>query len=249
MERSGAATPPGIPFLHTSRSDNWWLGPMATAVGLLLFIVYSTWAAFQGEHYQWGPYLSPFYSPLIVLDWWPLSPAFLVLWAPGGFRLTCYYYRKAYYRAFFLTPPACAVGGKPQKYRGEQALLLFQNLHRFFMYLALGFVVILSYDAVLAYSFEDGFGIGLGSIVLTLNAIFLSSFTFGCNSLRHIIGGNVDCFSCVRLGKVRHKGWKIVSMFNRSHMEWAWISLFWVGFTDIYVRLVSMGVISDLRIL
>ena len=249
MERPGAAAPQSIAFLQTTRRDNWWAGPVVTGVGLLLFVVYSTWAAFQGEHYQWGPYLSPFYSPLIVLDWWPLSPAFLILWAPGGFRLTCYYYRKAYYRAFFLAPAACAVGAKPRSYRGERALLVFQNLHRYFMYLALIFVFILSYDAVLSFIFDDGFGIGVGSLVLTLNAIFLASFTFGCNSLRHLVGGNVDCYSCVRLGTLRYGKWKIVSWFNRGHMEWAWISLIWVGFTDLYVRLVSMGLITDLRIL
>ena len=248
MEGPGAAAPQSIAFLQTTRRDTWWAGPVATGAGLLLFVVYSTWAAFQGEHYQWGPYLSPFYSPLIVLDWWPLSPAFLILWAPGGFRLTCYYYRKAYYRAFFLAPAACAVGAKPQSYRGERALLLFQNLHRYFMYLALIFVFVLSYDAVLSFIFEDGFGIGVGSLVLTLNAVFLASFTFGCNSLRHVVGGNVDCFSCVRFGKFRHGNWKVVNWFNRSHMEWAWISLIWVGFTDLYVRLVSMDVITDVRI-
>ena len=29
------------------------------------FVVYATWAAFQGNHYEYGPYLSPFYSPLL----------------------------------------------------------------------------------------------------------------------------------------------------------------------------------------
>jgi hypothetical protein len=32
-------------------------------------------------------------------------------------------------------------------------------------------------------------------------------------------------------------------------MEWAWLSLFTVGFTDVYIRLCSMGIISDLRII
>ena len=64
--------------------------------------------------------ISPFYSPLIlflppVLAW--VSPAFLILWAPAGFRVTCYYYRKAYYRAFFLDPVACAVG-EPSSFCG-----------------------------------------------------------------------------------------------------------------------------------
>jgi hypothetical protein len=30
-------------------------------------------------------------------------------------------------------------------------------------------------------------------------------------------------------------------------MEYAWVSLIWVALTDLYVRLLSMGVISDLR--
>ena len=96
-------------FLETSRSDIWWVGPLLTSFGLLAFIFYSTWAAFQNENYQWGPYLSPIYAPLLEFEWWPLSTAFLILWAPAGFRLTCYYDRKAYYRSFFLTPSACAL--------------------------------------------------------------------------------------------------------------------------------------------
>ena len=30
-------------------------------------------------------------------------------------------------------------------------------------------------------------------------------------------------------------------------MAFAWVSLFWVAVTDLYVRLVSMGVITDLN--
>ena len=148
MTEAASATPGRTAFLQTSRNDTWWLMPLATAVGFLAFIVYSTWAAFQGEYYEYGPYLSPMYSPLILLDWWPVSPAFLVLWAPGGFRLTCYYYRKAYYRSLFMTPAACSVRARPQNYRGEQMLLLFQNFHRYFLYLALMFIVILTADAL-----------------------------------------------------------------------------------------------------
>ena len=248
MSETTSAPPTRIQFLETSRRDNWWAGPIATGAGLLLFVAYSTWAALQGDHYIAGPYLSPFYSPLILVDWWPLSPAFLILWAPGGFRATCYYYRKAYYRAFFFSPPACSVGAKPQRYRGERALLLFQNLHRYFLYPALALVVILWVDAIEAFFFFDGFGIGVGTIVLVLNASFLMGFTFGCNSLRHLVGGNVNCYSCEAFGMQRQGLWRIVSYFNKNHMAWAWVSLFWVGFTDVYVRLVSMGVISDPRL-
>ena len=165
MQRNISIQHPNRSFLETTRIDNWWVGPLVTSIGLLAFIFYSTWAAFQNEHYQWGPYLSPFYAPLLEFEWWPLSPAFLILWAPAGFRFTCYYYRKAYYRSFFLTPSACAVGARPQKYRGGRFLLVFQNLHRYFLYIALIFCVILSCDAIVSFSFENGLGEGVGTVV------------------------------------------------------------------------------------
>src|ERR687896_113002 len=151
---------------NTSRRDAWWLELIPVVVILGGFSIYATWRAFEGQYYEWGPYLSPFYSPLIKPDWWPLSPAILILWAPLGFRATCYYYRKAYYRAFFLDPPACAVGEpRGHKYRGETAFpLILQNLHRYFLYVALIFIVILTYDAIVSFTRwpgsdgEPGFG-------------------------------------------------------------------------------------------
>ncbi|HEX9582828.1 MAG TPA: hypothetical protein VF970_17135 [Gemmatimonadales bacterium] len=246
----------------TDRRDAWWLSPAAVAVGLLAFGVYSTWAAWVGGHYEWGPYLSPFYSPTFLPAWWPLSPAFLILWAPLGFRATCYYYRKAYYRAFFLDPVACAVGEPRHTYQGEQKLFLFQNLHRFFMYVAVVFIFILGYDALISFSWPvngvlaDGtpaagpreFGIGVGTLVLTANVVLLAGFTFGCHALRHAVGGGTDCWSCVRFGRQRHALWRGVSALNQRHMLWAWVSLVWVGLADGYVRLVAMGIITDVRL-
>ncbi|HWP83714.1 MAG TPA: succinate dehydrogenase [Terriglobia bacterium] len=238
-------------FGVTQRRDAWWLQPAATAAGLGAFVVYSTWAALQNENYMWGPYLSPMYSPLIDLHLsiagYPISPAFLILWAPAGFRATCYYYRKAYYRAFFLDPPACAVGESGEhRYCGETKFpFLLQNMHRYFLYLALLFLVILWHDAYKALFFEDGFGVGVGTIVLTINAALLSGYTFGCHSLRHLVGGKLDTFHG---GGARHACWKGVTGFNERHMLWAWLSLFWVGFADFYVRMVASGVITDLRL-
>ncbi len=236
-------------FFSTSRTDQWWLGPLLTALALGLFGVYSLWAAFQGEHYSYGPYLSPFYSPLFVTEWWKFSPAFLILWAPLGFRATCYYYRKAYYRAFFLDPVACAVGEGKTNYQGETAFpFIVQNLHRYFLYLALIFIVILWTDVVHAFSFDGKFGMGLGTLVLFLNSSLLSLYTFSCHSLRHLVGGRLKCFStCAKLGNLQHETWKGVSCLNRRHMLWAWLSLFMVGFSDLYIRLVSMGIITDVR--
>src|SRR5436309_11259432 len=94
----------------------WWVYPVSTAIGFTLFVIYSTWSILfaSGQHaWEHGPYLSPYYSPLVKLSWWPLSSAILVAWAPLGFRATCYYYRKAYYRSFFWDPPACAIREPP----------------------------------------------------------------------------------------------------------------------------------------
>lgn len=253
----------------TDRRDAWWVGPLVTALALGAFGVYATFRAVYATDFELGhgarlntslPHhaymLSPFFSPLIVLPWLPawISPAFLILWAPGGFRLTCYYYRKAYYRAFFLDPPGCAVGEPiKRKYQGERRLFLFQNLHRFFMYLALVFLVILTIDVVHACCWPtegDGwrFGFSIGTLVLAANTVCLSLYTLGCHSLRHLVGGNVDCYSCVAFGDARHRLWRGVSVLNKHHMRWAWVSLFTVGFADFYVWMVASGVISDWRI-
>ncbi len=255
-------------FGQTSRRDLWWLQPLAVFAGFSAFIVYSTWAAFQGNHYTFGPYLSPFYSPEIFGDsvhsllgpkpgWWPLwlpfSPALLILWAPGGFRFTCYYYRGAYYKAFWGDPPSCTVGEPRQTYRGEASFpLIIQNIHRYFLFLAMIFIVVLTWDVWKAMWFVDpatgkeSFGIGLGTIILAGNVTLLSCYTLGCHSLRHLVGGFMDRLSG---SPVKFKTYQCVSCLNRRHMLWAWLSLFMVGFADIYVRLCSMGIWSDWRII
>jgi hypothetical protein len=239
-----------IRFGNTMRRDAWWLELVPVVIVLGGFGIYATWRAFENQYYEWGPYLSPFYSPLIKTSWWPLSPALLILWAPLGFRATCYYYRKAYYRAFFLDPPACAVSESRHKYRGETGFpFLLQNLHRYFLYVALIFLIILWYDAIHAFWFNGTFGIGGGSLVLLANIILLTLYTFSCHSLRHIIGGKVDCFSCVTAGGPRHVAWRGTSFLNEHHMLFAWMSLLSVGLADLYVRLVASGTIQDLRLL
>jgi hypothetical protein len=255
-------------FGSTMRTGAWWLQPLLVFLGLSAFVAYSTWAAFQGNHYRFGPYLSPFYSPELFgdpihswfgakpawfPDWLPWSPALIILWAPGGFRLTCYYYRGTYYKSFWADPPACAVGEPRKHYRGERSFpLILQNVHRYFLYLALVFIVILLHDAWKAMWFtnaatgQTSFGIGIGTIVLSVNAIMLGGYTLSCHSLRHLVGGGCDQLSRM---PIRQKTYSCVSCLNRRHMLWAWMSLFWVAFSDIYVRLCSMGVWSDRRIL
>ena len=124
-------------------------------------------------------------------------------------------------------------------------------MHRYFLYAALLFLIILGLDAFRGYFFADPsgarhFGIGIGSVVLTINVCLLSGYTLGCHSLRHLVGGYLDRLS----GRpVRRKAYECVSCLNRGHMNWAWASLFWVAFSDIYVRMCSMGIWHDVRIL
>ncbi len=217
------------------------------------FAIYTTWRAFEGKFYWTPPYLSPFYSPLIDPGhrWWPFSPAILILGGPLGFRMTCYYYRKAYYRAFFLDPPGCAVGesGK-RKYRGETSFpFILQNVHRYFFYLALVFIAFLWYDAIRAFFFPGGFGIGVGTVIMLANILLLTTYTFSCHSLRHLAGGKLDCFSCTTFGPPRHTVWGWVSRLNEHHMLWAWASMISVGLTDLYIRLVASGALKDIRLL
>ena len=242
--------------------------PLIVFIVFTSFIVYATWAAFQGEHYTFGPYLSPFYSPEIFGDsphaifgpkpgWWPgwlpFSPALITLPFPGLFRVTCYYYRGAYYKAFWADPPQCAVGEPRKSYRGEHSFpLILQNVHRYLLYIALAFIFILAYDAWKAMWFTNPatgaaeFGIGVGTLLLLLNVVLLSAYTFGCHSLRHIVGGFRDRLSNA---PVRRTAYACVSCFNRWHMKWAWMSLFSVAFSDVYVRMCSMGIWTDWRIL
>jgi hypothetical protein len=242
--------------IGTFRKDRWWLQPAITASVLTAFVVYGSWVAFIGRDYYVEPYLSPFYSPCIasicdhltfklVGDWWKLSPALLILPFPMTFRLTCYYYRKAYYRSFYLSPPACAVKEPHHSYSGETRFpLILQNIHRYSFYAALPFPIILGYDAVLAFNFPDGFGMGVGTLVLTINAILLGIYTVSCHSCRHLCGGHVNTFSKAPL---RYRAWKIVTKLNQRHMGLAWVSLVWVALSDVYVRLLATGNLTDLR--
>jgi hypothetical protein len=248
-------------FGQTSRPDAWWVQPLVVFLVLSAFIVYATWAAFQGSYYRFGPYLSPFYSPELFGDplhawfgakpgwypsWLPFSPALLILWAPAGFRLTCYYYRGAYYKAFWADPPSCTVGEPRHAYRGEASFpLILQNVHRYFLYLALLFLVLLAHDVWKASWFDGHFGIGVGTLVLLTNVILLSGYALGCHSLRHLVGGLVDQFS---RSPVRRQVYACVSCLNARHMTWAWPSLFWVAFSDFYVRMCAMGLWRDWRI-
>src|SRR6187399_1130889 len=249
---------------ETFRRDAWWVEPLVVFLVLGGFVVYATWAAFQNAHYTSGPYLSPCYSPVIFGEgehawfgpkplWWPallpFSPALLILPFPGLFRFTCYYYRGAYYKAFWSDPVSCSVGEpRGARYRGERWFpLVLQNVHRYFAYAAVLFLVVLTYDVWLALWFTNPatgqaeFGIGAGTLILAVNVALLSSYTLGCHSIRHLVGGVKDEVS---KSPMRHACYNCSSALNGRHMLFAWCSLFSVALSDVYVRLCSMGIIS-----
>jgi len=251
------ATPPGAGG-RTERKDAWWLQPLVVAAVLGTFGVYAFWAALQNDYYYAAPYLSPFYSPCLATNcqhvtlplvgsWWTLSPAFLILGLPLGFRATCYYYRRAYYRAFFWSPPACAVADAPRRYSGETRFpFLLQNLHRYFFWLSLLVVLFLWWDVAQAFRFPEGLGLGVGTLVLAANASLLSLYTLSCHSCRYLCGGYLDSF---RKAPVRSRLWRWANWLNPRHPQFAWVSLFGVGLTDLYVRLVAMGLLRDVRLI
>jgi hypothetical protein len=244
----------------TLRQDRWWLYPAVTFGVFTAFVIYATWRAFVGSDYYASPYLSPFYSPCLTetcvegssdfgqpFSWWQLSPALVILIFPLGFRLSCYYYRKAYYRSFWLSPPACGVAEPHRKYSGETRLpLILNNIHRYFFYAAILVAAVLTWDAILGFRDENGeWGhMGLGTLVLLANVVLIWAYTLGCHSCRHVVGGRLRHFS---KHKLRYRAWTLVSRLNAQHAQYAWLSLFSVAIADLYVYLLAIGAISDLR--
>ncbi len=252
---------------ETYRRDAWWVEPLVVFLVLSSFLAYGTWAAFQNAHYTFGPYLSPFYSPELwgaskhaifgpQPTWWPafvpFSPALLILPFPGLFRFTCYYYRGAYYKAFWSDPVSCSVGEpRGTHYRGERWLpLVLQNMHRYAAYIALIFMGLLAHDVWLGMWFENPatgqaeFGIGLGTIVLAVNVVLIGCYTLGCHSIRHLVGGRIDAISKTSVSQACYN---CSSSLNGKHQLFAYCSMASVVFADVFVRLCSMGIWSDVR--
>jgi len=242
----------------TLRRDNWRRQPAINAIGLGVVVVYLTWASLVNADYFWKPYISPLYSPCLAttcakgagFNWIPwltwLTPAIIIIGGPMGFRLTCYYYRKAY-RAFWRAPAACAVRDPHAKYSGETKVpLIGQNLHRYFFYAAFVIAVLLTWDVVQAFRGPNGdFGIGLGSLIMLINVVAVWAYSFSCHSCRHITGGRLKNFS---KHPVRYWAWTQVSKLNKHHMAFAWISLTTLALSDLYIMLVASGAFSDPRI-
>ncbi len=250
----------------TLRKDRWRRAPIITFILLSAWVLYALLrTVWQAAYYDdKAHYLSPFYSPCVTAScnpgardfgtWFghfpPIIP-FAIVTLPFllGFRLTCYYYRRSYYRAFWASPPGCGVAEPHASYSGETKFpLIVQNLHRYF-WLAAGLIsVINTWDVIQAFRPNDGhsFGFGLGTIIMLANVVLLWAYTLSCHSCRHIVGGRLRNFSAHPL---RYKAWVYVSKLNAKHMQLAWTTLATLALTDGYIALVASGAFSDPRIL
>lgn len=233
-------------FGKSGRTDLWWLEWLLMASALTVLLLYSQWATLQGSDYLYGPYRSPFYP--FDFRIFNLSPALLVFWIPVAFRFTCYYWRRVYYRTYFFDPPDCAVGEFRSKYNGENKFpFVLQNLHRYCVYLAIVLIVLHWKETFSSFFYDGSFGLGVGNIIILTDSIFLTIYVFSCHALRHIVGGGMKRFSCSSCSRIRYRAWNIMSIFNERHGLWAWISLVTVIIADLYIRLLSWGVMSDIN--
>ena len=242
---------------RTLRTDNWLQAPLTTGGILVFFIVYSTIRVFMNDYFfvKQFNYLTPMYSPCISVEcpseaadfgtWvghmWPFVPiAIFFFWILGGFRVTCYYYRKAGYRSLWFSPQACAVPEPHKKYTGETRFpLVFMNSHRYFFWLASLLLLVNFYDAVKAFSGEDGgFRIGLGTLIMVVNVVALALYSLSCHACRHAVGGRINNFS---KHPVRYQLWTWVSKLNPFHGTFAMTSLFTVILTDAYIMILSIA--------
>jgi hypothetical protein len=241
-------------FGSTRRVDRWSVKPLAIALGLSAFIVYALVSSvflipYFGVDYTAYGYHSPFFSIAIgelFLPAW-LSPAILVLWIQVFFRATCYYFRGAYYKAFFADPPACAVGEPSihRRYGMENRIpFILMNAHRFTLYLAFIPLAVLWIDLLLAIWHEGSLRLGIGVFLIAADAVLVSLYVFSCHSFRHLMGGGLDCFSCSANTRRRHGLWARVSAWNEYHGVWAWASLLSIVVVDLYVRALALDIVG-----
>jgi hypothetical protein len=205
----------------------------------------SYYVADNGNYHYLAPFGTPDLTFLVPTALWGIhpfitallrNPAFVILPFPAGFRFTCYYYRKSYYRAFVARPYACAVpAATGVNYKGERGLMMFQNLHRYFLYAAIVITLFLAYDALRSIFTPHGLYFGFGSALMLVNVVLLMLYTFGCHSWRHLVGGKLDMFSCDPLARWRYGVWSKVTWLNERHALWAWLSMISVAATDFYI--------------
>ncbi len=184
-------------------------------------------------------YVDPFYSPTVF-----------VIPIVALFRVTCYAYRKDYYRHVFKHPLACRADIRGEKdnraYSGERTLFALNNFHRYFLYAGILILPFFYWDFYHSLMWQTGyFTLRLGSLILLLNAILLTLWTVSCHAFRHLTGGRTDCYSCKAAPQFRKKFYLGQSFLNKFHENLAFISLVVVIGVDIYIRALMAGMPLD----
>jgi len=244
---------------RTNRIDNWMGQPMAMGGALILLLLYTAWRLTIGDadiHYDDHRVTSPIFSPDIIYMFgitghpgW-VNSAILILWIPFGFRGTCYYMRRVYYRSFFMSPVACWVDepeiNKKLGYQGEKRLFVINNIHRYMLFLAIAILLVKWYDVVHSMHIMSGFILDVGTIVLAIESALLTMYVTSCHAFRHVIGGRLDRWTTGTsglMGKMHDfvsKKW-----INKSHGFWFWTSLSFVFIGDIFIMMVANGTIPE----
>ena len=218
-------------FPHEFLETNWRLW------SFILILAVGSWALVTYPVGMITGYIDPFYSPTV-----------LIVPIPGLFRLTCYAYRKDYHRHLFHHPLGCANPDRDdatkRQYTGERnAFFQLENLHRYFLYAGIILLPFFYYDFYVSLAFQDS--LRIGSLVLLANALALTAWTLSCHAFRHLIGGNIDCYSCKPAGATRKKIFDVQTWWNARHEMIAWISLLTIFFADLYLRALSAGLPVD----
>ncbi len=207
----------------------------------IFILIFSLGALFMFPVKEFSGYIDPFYSPTI-----------LVVPVAGLFRLTCYAYRKDYYRHIFNHPQSCVVreDSSSRGYSGETTLFAFNNLHRYLLYAGIALLPFFYYDFYVSLTYSGNFVLRFGSLLLLTNALLLTLWTFSCHAFRHIFaGGNVKCFDCALQPTGRKRFFNAQSMLNKYHEEFAFISLIVIILVDLYLRALLAGFPVDFTIL
>ncbi len=203
--------------------------------GFVLILVLSAGALYLYPVPVFDGLVDPFYSPTV-----------LVLPFIALFRLSCYAYRKDYYRHVFDHPQNCLNPGRQdspkRKYSGETGFFVLNNLHRYFFYIGFALLPFFYYDFAYSMFYTSGYFIfSLGSIIILVNALLLTLWTISCHAFRHLIGGYTDCYSCYAHGGARKKLYNGQSRLNVFHEQFAFISLLFVVAVDLYIRALIAG--------
>ncbi len=215
---------------------NWrlWSFVLLIALGILALF------AFPMKGYD--GYIDPFYSPTVVIL--PLI---------GLFRLTCYAFRKYYHRHLFGHPPGCSVSERlneaKRAYSGETGFFRVENLHRYFMYFSAAILPFFFYDFYLSLFWQHSLALRFGSLFMLADTLAVTIWVFSCHSVRHIIGGRLDCFSCTFASRLGGSVFKFQSRLNARHEALAWASLALIIAADLYIRALAAGLPLDFTIL